>query len=136
MSLTRRIALCVALVLALAAAASQYYTSRWAAPDCTSEDVMHRMGTALREHDQLDSIFVNNIRAVSGNWFSATRDCAAEVTSIRGDVAAANLPWREVRYRIEAGDGEGKDTVAVTLGGAVPLAAPEPTWWESFLALF
>ena len=136
MSLTTRIAFGVALVLAVAAAGSNFYMSRWAAPDCDSEEVLHRMGAALRDQDHLDSIFINNIRTLSGNWFSAARECSADVSSIRGDVAASSMPWREVLYQIAGNDESGKLSVAVTLGDTVPLAGPEESFWDRFLALF
>jgi hypothetical protein len=136
MSLNNRIALLVVLAVAGGAAFFGLDKYKSAAPDCDSEVVLHDMGTVLRDRDHLDSIFVNNVTTESGGWFSATRECSAEVATIRGDVAASNLPWREVRYRIGVDGESGQASVAVTLGGDVPLAGPEPSWWSRLLALF
>jgi hypothetical protein len=101
-----------------------------AAPGCDSRGALNQVDAVLRDQYHLDSIFLNNIKTVSGGLFSERRDCSAEVAAIRGNVNASDMPWREIRYRIEERDRAVPAAVSVTMGDAVPLAKPAPSLWE------
>src|SRR5580658_182384 len=75
-----------------------FYLAHEAAPSCDSEPALHAVTDILRDQFHLDGIFVNNITTVSGGWFSIRRECSAEVAAIRGNVNAADMPWRSVQY--------------------------------------
>jgi hypothetical protein len=94
---------------------------------------LDKVDAVLRDDYHLDSIFLNNIRTLSGGLFSLSRECSAEVAEIRGNVNAADMPWRELRYRIEEHDRATDPAISVTLGGSVPLARPAPSLWETLL---
>ena len=125
----------VRLVLGLAAVgvallgAAWWYANRDGPPACESDQALHGVTVILRDQFQLDGVFVNNIRTVTGGWFSDQRDCSAEVAVIRGNVNASDMAWRGIQFHI------GSDAaVSVRLGGDVPLAKPGLSWWERLLA--
>lgn len=105
-----------------------------AAPACDSEAALGRVSAILRDQFHLDSLFVNNIGTVTGGYFAKHRECAAEIASIRGDVDASDMHWREIHYRIDQPDKSVAATIAVQLGGPVPLAPPAKSLWERLLA--
>ena len=131
--LTRRMVLPIGAGLAIVLGSAGLYAYQGASPSCDSEPALRQVDAVLRESYQLDSIFLNNIRTLSGGVFSGRRECSAEVAAIRGNVNASDMPWREVRYRIEERDKAEAPVISVTLGGDVPLAKPEPTLWERLL---
>ena len=95
---------------------------------------MDRVSAILRNDFHLDSLLMNNVRTVSGGYFSDSRDCSAEVTQIRGNVDASGMPWRAVRYQVVDRDKPRRPTITVELGGSVPLAAKVPSLWKRVLA--
>ena len=124
----------VVLAVAAIAGASTAYLRSGAAPDCGSDAVLGQVYAELRDRFHLESVFLNDIEARSGWYFSGRRDCSAEVTEIRGNVAASGMPWREVRYRIVYQDVAPYAAVTVVLGGNVPLAPKPRTLWQRMLA--
>lgn len=116
--------------LVLIGAMGWWFLDSQASPGCASEPALRQVTDALREQFHLDGVFVNNIRTVSGGWFSDRRACSAEVAEIRGNVNASDMAWREIQYRIDQAENAERPSVAVTLGGAVPLAKPVPSLWE------
>jgi len=119
--------------LAIVLGAVALYAYKGAPPSCESEQALNQVDAALRDNYHLDSIFLNNIRTLSGGVFSTRHECSAEVAAIRGNVNASDMPWRELRYRIEESGTSATPIVSVTLGGDVPLAAPAPTLWARLL---
>jgi hypothetical protein len=114
-------------------AAVGLYADRYAAPGCNSEAALHRVYEILRDQFHLDSIFLNGVTTESGELFSNHRDCSGEVAQIRGGVSMTDMPWREIRYRIVLQDTSQPPVVTVELRGPVPMAPPEPSFWERFL---
>jgi hypothetical protein len=129
----RGIMTCGVVVLVVAGAAVLFLNSN-APPGCDNEPALHKVTDLLREQQHLDGVFVNNIMSLSGGWFSDRRECSAEVAVIRGNINASDLPWREIRYRINRPVGSADPEVSVTLGEAVPLAKPTASLWERLLA--
>jgi hypothetical protein len=115
-------------------AAAGLYAHRDAPPTCDSEQALSRVGEVMRDEYHLDSTFLNNIRTVSGGFFSDSHECSAEVTEIRGNVNASDMPWREVRYQIVRREKSEHADITVRLGGAVPLAGPSPSLWARLIA--
>ena len=122
-----------AVILAFAGAGGLYLRSH-AAAACDSEPVVREVTDSLRVQFHLDGVFINNIRTLSGGMFGDRHECSAEVASIRGNVNASDMLWREIRYRIDRRENADGPDVAVTLGGDVPLAKPEGSMWERLLA--
>ena len=110
------------------------YLRSTAAPDCASDVALGQVYAALRDRFHLQSVFLNDIKEHAGWYLSDRRDCSAEVSEIRGNVAASGMDWREVRYRIVARDGAPDAAVSVELGGRVPLAPKSRTFWQRMLA--
>jgi len=109
--------------------------ARWnSLPTCDSEQAMNRVDEVLRDEYHLDSIFVNDIQTVSGEFFGDRRECSAEVTPIRGNMNASDMPWQEVRYQIERRAESEILAITIKLGGAVPLAGPPPSLWARLRA--
>jgi hypothetical protein len=131
--LTPRVGLRSGLVaFALLGAAGMYAHSNIPL-SCDSEEALRRVTEILRDEYHLDSIFVNNVRTVSGGVFSGSHDCSAEVVEIRGNVNASDMPWRGIRYRIVRQDQPPRPAITVELGGYVPLAEPTPSLWTRLL---
>jgi len=118
--------------LASLAAAGLYAHSR-AAPTCDSEQALNRLSDILRAEFHLESVFLNDIKSVSGNLFSTRRECSAQVTEIKGNISALDLPWRDLRYSIAPGPTAERADIAVKLGGGVPLAAKQKSLWKRLL---
>jgi hypothetical protein len=112
------------------------YAHARAAPRCDSELALNRVSDILRTEFQLDSVFLNDIRTVSGGWFSVRRECAAQITEIKGNVSASNLPWQDLRYSIAPGPMAEHADIEVKLGGGVPLAAKQKSLWKRLVGLF
>ena len=110
------------------------YIHKSAAAECDSEPALGRVYAILRDQFHLDSIFLNDVKTVSGGYFSDSQDCSAEVTEIKGNVTMVDMPWREITYRV--GGHEDSPDVTVTLGGSVPLAPEPPSRWTRLLAHF
>ncbi len=122
-------------VLASLAAAALFAHSR-AAPTCDNEQALNRVSDILRAEFHLDSVFLNNIRNVSGGWFSTRRECTAQVTEIQGNVSASNLPWRDLRYSITPGTTAERADIEVKLGNGVALAGRRKSLWQRLLGYF
>ena len=133
--MTRR-ALFIACAALISVGLAVLYLHRSAAPACDSELATGRVYDVLRSEFHLDSIFVNDARTISGGFFSNDHNCVAEVTEIRGNVNASNMPWREIRYRIVQQEKSQRPTITVELGSYVPLAPPAPSLWKRLLAYF
>jgi hypothetical protein len=86
-------------------------------------DVLHRGG-----------LLVNDIRIVSGGYFSDSHDCSAEVTQTSVYVDASYLRWREIPYGIADRDESRRAVVTMEVRGDAPLAGPPPLLWTSLLA--
>ena len=114
--------------------AAGLYAHRNAPPTCDSEQAWRKLSDVLRDAYHLDGMFLNNVETVSGGFFSDNHECSAEIAPIRGNVNASDMPWREIRYRIEQRDNSGRFSITVKLGGAVPLAVPSPSPWARLLA--
>jgi hypothetical protein len=124
----------IGLVALAAAGAVALYAHEQASPACDSEQAMDRVSVLLRNNFHLDSLLMNNVRTVSGGYFSDRRECSAEVTQIRGNVDASGMKWRAVRYRIVYQDKSRRPAITAELGGSVPLAAKVPSLWKRLLA--
>jgi hypothetical protein len=105
-----------------------------AAPACDNTRTLDRVNVILRADFHLEGILLNNAKTVSGGFFSSSRDCTAEVTQIRGNEDASNLPWQEILYRIVHQQKSQPAAITVELGGAVPLAPPRPSLWTRLRA--
>lgn len=127
--LRSRLMWCVVLAV-LAGSATAAYLHRNAPPGCGSDTALGQVYAALRDRFHMESVFLNDIRTVSGGWFSDHDECSAEVTEIRGNVAASGMPWRRVRYQIAHLEAAPYAAVTVALGGSVPLAPKAPTFWQ------
>ena len=132
--LTVRMALPVGFVVLASAGAVGIYAYKDAVPTCDSKQVQSRVYEILRDEFHIESIFVNDIRTVSGGFFSDRRECSAEFASIRGNVNASDMPWREVLYQIEQCVKSEEISITVKLGSDVPLAKPTPSLWSRLLA--
>ena len=132
--LTARMALLIGIAAAASLGAAGLYAHESAAPTCDSEPAQGRVYRVLRDQFHLDSIFVNNVRTISGGFFSGSHECSADVTTIRGNVNASDMPWQEIRYRIVLQDQSQPFALTVNLGSHVPLADPPPSFWTRLLA--
>jgi hypothetical protein len=103
---------------------------------CNSGPTMDRVSAVLRDTFHLDGILVNDVKTVSGWYFSERHDCTAEVAQILGNVEASGMKWRAIRYRILEQDEAGQPVVSVELGDTVPLSRKPPTAWKRVLAFF
>jgi hypothetical protein len=101
-----------------------------AAPACGSDAALGQVYAVLRDRFHLDSVFLNDIKPLAGGYFSDRRNCAAEVTEIRGNVAASGMAWRAVRYRIVRRETAPYADVTVSLGDNVPLAPERRSFWQ------
>lgn len=123
----------VLFVIAVLGAAGIYAHSI-AAPGCDSEQAQNKVYDILHDRFHLNSIFINNVRTLSGGWFSDSHDCLAQVVEIRGNVSASDMPWRELRFHVMREEAAHPMTVTVNVGGPVPLAEPPPSLWERLFA--
>ena len=132
--MTVRTILLIGLAVSGSAEAVALYIHRNAPLTCDSEQALDRVSKVLRDEYHLDSTLINGVRTISGGFFSDSHECAAEVTQIRGNVNASDMPWREVRYEIVRREKSAPSDITVSLGGAVPLARPTPTLLTRLLA--
>ena len=128
--MTKRTVLPVCLVAFALLAAAALYAHLAAAPACNSDAALRRVSDILRDQFHFDSTFVNNVRTVSGGYFSDSLECSAQVTQIRGNVSASDMPWRELRYWIARRDAAMPSDITVKVGGGTPLAPPPPSIWQ------
>jgi hypothetical protein len=135
--LTIQKALFVGCVVVAALGGAALYARRAAAPACDSDKAQGEVYRVLHDQSHLDSIFLHDFMPVSGGFFSNTRDCEAEVAEIRGNVSAADMPWRQVHYRIVRSDDAEHPVVTVDLGSTTAfVATPERSLWARLLAHF
>ena len=120
------------LVAAIGAVGLGLYMN--AAPACDNTRTLGRVYDIMRDDFHQQSIFLNDVKTVSGAWFSESRDCAADVTPIRGNENASTSQWREIRYHVAHPEKSQPLAVIVTLGGDVKLAPPQPSLWRRLLA--
>jgi hypothetical protein len=124
------------VVVALLGGAALYARGA-AAPACDSDRAQGEVYRVLHEQSHMDSVFLHDFTPISGGLFSDVRDCEAEVAEIRGNVSAADMPWRHVHYRIVRSADPDHPAVTVDLGSATAfVATPERTLWTSLLAHF
>jgi hypothetical protein len=126
----RRVVSGIGCAVLLSAGAFAAHLHSKAPPACGSDEALGQVYAALRDRFHLESIFLNDIRTLSGGWFSAQYDCSAQVTEIRGNIAASGMPWRAVRYQIVRRKTAPYAGVTVSLGGSVPLAPKRPSFWQ------
>lgn len=135
--MTTRLALtwlCVAVVCVGGAA---FYVHTGAAPACDSDRAQAQVSRVLRDRFNLQSVFLHDFTTLAGNYFSSSRDCTAEIAQIRGDVDAADLKWRQIRYRVVHSDVSERPDVSVDLGGATAFVPPpEQTFWTRLFVHF
>jgi hypothetical protein len=129
-----RMILYIGLAVSASGGAAVLYNHRDAPLTCDSEQALNLVSEVLRDEYHLDSTLINGIRTVSGGFFSHSHQCSAEVTQIRGNVNASDMPWRKVRYQIVRREKSVDSGITVSLGGAVPLAEPPPSLWTRLLA--
>jgi hypothetical protein len=127
-------ALSIGFIACASLGALALYAHRSAHPGCDGGPTLDRVAEILRNDFHLDSIFVNDVKTVSGGFFSDSHDCSAQVTEIRGNVNASGMRWREVRYRIGYRDQSQRPIITVEMGDYVPLAGPPPSLWTRLLA--
>ncbi len=124
-----RFARTAGLVAVAGVAAVAIFQHTRAAPGCDSEAALRRVSEILRDRFQYDSTFVNNVRTVSGSYFSERHECSAQVTPVRGNVSAADMPWRELHYSIAQSSASTPPNITVRVGGDTPLAPPKHSLW-------
>ncbi len=134
MKVTRRTARLLGLVAFVLLGAIGLYAHIRAAPDCDSDQAQRTTYQVLRDEFHFDSVFMNDVRTVSGGYFSDRRECAAQVTEIRGNVNASDMPWHQLRYWIARNDNAARADITVKVGGAMRLAAPPLPLWQRLLA--
>jgi hypothetical protein len=135
--LTVRMVLIIGCVAAALLGGAALYARGAAAPACDSDGVQGEVYRLLHEQSHLEGIFLHDFRPISGGLFSDTRDCEAEVAEIKGNVSAADMPWRHLHYRIVRSDDPDHPAVTVDLGSATAfVATPEQTLWTRLVAHF
>jgi hypothetical protein len=127
-------ALSIGFVAAASLGAAVLYMHRNAPPGCSSDRALRRVTEILRDDFKLDAVLMNNLTTVSGGFFGASDECAAEVAEMRGSVDASAMAWRQLRYRIVHQDKLEQFAVTVDLGDRVPLEPPAPSFWVRLLA--
>jgi hypothetical protein len=120
----------IGLVAVASLVAAGLYAYWHRAPACDSNQALDRVYAVLRDEFQFDSVLLNDVATVSGGFLAQRRECSAQVAQIRGNVNASDMRWRAIRYWIAVADVPSRSTVKVQLGGAVPLAAPQPSLWQ------
>lgn len=132
-----RMALTIGCVAVAVLGSTALYAHRGAAPACDSDQAQGQVFRILRDQFHLEGVFLHDFRTMSGGFFSHSRDCVAEVAEIRGNVNAADMRWRQVRYQIAHPARSETFAVTVDLGGAVPFVQPsKQTLWARLLAHF
>jgi hypothetical protein len=111
------------------------YAYHTAAPGCGSEPALHRVQEVLRDEFHVNGVLINDIHTMSGGFLSNRRECSAQITEIRGNITAAEMPWREIRYSVAPGDKSDSAVVTVELGGDLPLAEPHRSLWDRLRGL-
>jgi hypothetical protein len=111
------------------AGAIAVYAHQDAAPACDSKLAMSGVYDVLRDEFHLDGLFVNNVVPEAGWFFSRSRDCAAQITQIKGSVDVATLQWRAIHYRIVHRDTSERPAITLDLGGPAPLETPDQSLW-------
>ncbi len=135
--LTVRMLLSIGCVAVASLGGAALYVHRDAAPACDSDRAQGQVYQVLRNQFHLEGVFLHDFTTLSGGFFSDTRDCVAEVAEIRGNVSAADLSWRHIRYRIAHSDSSEHSVVTVDLGGAAAFVQPPTqTMWTRLLAHF
>jgi hypothetical protein len=134
--IVRRV-LAVGCFVAAASGGAALYLHQDAAPACDSDQAQGQVYRVLHDRFHLESVFLHDFTTLSGGYFGATRDCNAEVAEIKGNVDAADMRWRHIRYHVARSDRPDRPVVTVDLGGATAfVAAPEPTLWSRMFAHF
>lgn len=123
-------ALSAGLFVLVALGAAAVYVHDSGPPSCTSEPVLNQVYAELHDQFHLDSIFLNDIRTVSGGYFADRFACTAEVATIKGNQDVSTLPWRAVRYGIVQQDAPPGFAVTVELGGVTPFVRRKPSFWQ------
>lgn len=121
----------IACVAVAALGGAALYAHGKAAAACDSDPAEGQVYRVLRGQYHVEGVFLHDVTSVSGGWFSDARDCAAEIAEIRGNVNAADLPWRQVRYHVTRSDNAERPVVTVDLGNATPFVGPpKQTLWS------
>ncbi len=133
--LTVRMALSIGCAVVAALGGVALYAHGGAAPACGSDQAQGQVYRVLRDQFHLESVFLHDFTTLSGGYFSAARDCTAEIAEIRGNVDAADLPWRQIRYRVVHSDSSERPVVTVDLGGPTPFVPPpvQTLWTRLFV---
>lgn len=128
--MTRRGVVTMIVIGAVAIGATAWELHKDNPPSCTSEQALNAVSTALHDRYELDSIFLNDIRTVRGNWFSSSFDCRAEETVIAGNRNMEDLPWRAVHYKVMHLDGVPNFAVVAELDGPTPFVRDKLSFWQ------
>ena len=135
--MTTRTALAILGIVVAGLGGVAFYAHGIAAPACDSDGAQEAVYHALHEQFQLAGIYLHDFTPLSGGYFSASRACMAEVAEIRGNVDAADLKWRQVRYRVTHSDTSESPAVSVELGDATAFVpTSEQTFWTRLRAWF
>jgi hypothetical protein len=127
----------IACVIAVLLVGVRLYASQYAAPACDADQTQAAVARVLHSQFHLEGIYLHDFNKVSGSYVSPTRDCAAEVAEIRGNISVSDLNWRPIHYRVARSSASDNPTVSVDLGGATPFVlSEEKSLWAKFLALF
>ena len=102
--MTARLALTLLCVAVVCVGGAAFYVHTGAAPACDSDRAQAQVSRVLRDRFNLQSVFLHDFTTLSGNYFSNSRECTAEIAQIEGNVDAANLKWRQIRYRVVHSD--------------------------------
>lgn len=133
--MTRRTTLSIVCIAAVALGGAALYAHGNAAPACDSNATEGEVNRVLHDQFHLQGVFLHDFTTVAGGFFSDAQDCVAEVTEIRGNVDAGDMPWRTVRYKVTPSDDPEIPVVTVDLGKATAFVPPsDDTWWTQLLA--
>jgi hypothetical protein len=122
----------VSVIAAVGAAGLGFYMN--AAPACDNTRTLGRVYVILHGDFHLNSVFVNDVKTVSGDLFSTSRDCTANITPIRGNEDASASQWRAIRYHVAKPEKTQPLAVTVALGGDVPFVPPSLSLWRRLQA--
>ncbi len=125
----------VAGIVAVSLGAAWIAHSR-AAAACPSDESIQGVTEALRDEFHMRSVFINDVRTLSGGPFARRQDCAAEVAPITGLVDASAMRWRAITYTSARPGDAPRSTVTLQLGGATTLDPPPPGFWQRLRAYF
>ena len=128
--MTARVSLILGFVILAALGGIGAYMHRIAAPGCDTDRVLDRVSDELRANSHFDSVLLHSVTTQTGGFFSATQECSAQVTEIRGNASISDLPWRAVHYRVARPVRSGPVIVTVALGDQEPLAPEPPSFWQ------